>query len=70
VISRIIRVIRHGLIERMFNRLKDRHRIATRYDRCGHTFTSPICIPATVVVWLFILSLREKQKKDAIGGKV
>ena len=31
-------------IERMFGRLKDRRRIATRYDRCAHTFMSAICI--------------------------
>jgi transposase len=39
-------------IERMFGRLKDWHRIATRYDRCAHTFMSAICIAATVIFWL------------------
>jgi transposase len=39
-------------IERMFGRLKDWRRIATRYDRCAHTFMSPICIAATVIFWL------------------
>ncbi len=34
-------------IERMLGRLKDRRRIATRYDRCAHTFMSAICIAAT-----------------------
>lgn len=38
-----------NLIERMFGRLKDRRRIATRYDRCAHTFFSAICIAATVI---------------------
>ncbi len=39
-------------VERMFGRLKDRRRIATRYDRCAHTFMSAICIAATVIFWL------------------
>ena len=33
----------------MFGRLKDWRRIATRYDRCAHTFFSAICIAATVI---------------------
>jgi len=39
-------------IERMFGRLKDWRRIATRYDRCAHTFMSAIAIAATVIFWL------------------
>ena len=39
-------------IERMFGRLKDWRRIATRYDRCAHAFMSAICIAATVIFWL------------------
>jgi transposase len=39
-------------IENMFGRLKDWRRIATRYDRCAHTFFSAICIAATVTFWL------------------
>ena len=39
-------------IERMFGKLKDWRRIATRYDRCAHTFFSAICIAATVTFWL------------------
>ena len=41
-----------NLIERRFGRLKDWRRIATRYDRCAHTFFSAICIAATVIFWL------------------
>lgn len=41
-----------NLIERMFGRLKDWRRIATRYDRCAHTFMSAITIAATVIFWL------------------
>ncbi len=41
-----------NLIERMFGRLKDWRRIATRYDRCAHTFMSAICIAAIVIFWL------------------
>lgn len=35
-------------IENMFGRLKDWRRVATRYDRCAHTFFSAISIAATV----------------------
>jgi transposase len=41
-----------NLVERMVARLKDWRRIATRYDRCAHTFMSAICIAATVIYWL------------------
>jgi hypothetical protein len=39
-------------IENMLGRLKDWRRIATRYDRCAHTFFSAICIAATITFWL------------------
>jgi transposase len=38
-------------IENMFAKLKDWRRIATRYDRCAHTFFSAICIAAIVIFW-------------------
>jgi hypothetical protein len=38
-------------VENMFAKPKDRRRIATRYDRCAHTFFSAICIAATVIFW-------------------
>ena len=41
-----------NLVERMFGRLKDWRRIATRYNRCAHTFMSAICIAAAVIFWL------------------
>ncbi len=39
-------------IENLFARLKDWRRVATRYDRCAHTFFSAICIAAAVIFWL------------------
>ena len=39
-------------IENMFAKLKDCRRIATRYDRCAHTFFSSICIAAAVAFYL------------------
>ncbi|MEJ0095176.1 MAG: transposase [Methylocella sp.] len=39
-------------IENMFAKLKDWRRIATRYDRCAHTFFSAICIAAAVAFHL------------------
>jgi transposase len=39
-------------IETMFARLNDWRRIATRDDRCAHTFFSAITLAATVIFWL------------------
>jgi transposase len=36
----------------MFGRLKDWRRVATRYDRCAHTFFAAITLAATVIFWL------------------
>ena len=39
-------------IENMFAKLKDWRRVATRYDRCAHTFFSAICIAAAFAFYL------------------
>ena len=39
-------------VENMFAKLKNWRRIATRYDRCAHTFFSAICIAAAVASYL------------------
>lgn len=39
-------------IERMFCRLKDFRRIATRYDRLARNFLAAVCIAATLCYWL------------------
>jgi transposase len=39
-------------IERMFGRLKDFRRIATRYDRLAYNFLAAICLAAIVCYWL------------------
>lgn len=39
-------------IERMFGRLKDFRRIATRYDRLAQNFLAAGCLAATVCYWL------------------
>lgn len=41
-----------NLIERMFCRLKDFRRIATRYDKRADTFLSAVLIAATVLWWI------------------
>ncbi|OKP63822.1 IS5 family transposase [Ensifer adhaerens] len=43
---------RRHKVENLFVKLKDWRRIATRYDRCAHTFFSAICIAASVIFWL------------------
>ena len=40
-----------NLIERMFCRLKDFHRIATRYDKRADIFLSAICLAAAITLW-------------------
>jgi transposase len=39
-------------IERMFGRIKDFRRIATRYDRLAQNFLAAICLTATICYWL------------------
>jgi transposase len=39
-------------IERMFGRLKDFRRIATRYDRLAANFLAAVCLAAIVSYWL------------------
>jgi transposase len=39
-------------IENMFGKLKDWRRIATRYDRCAHTFRAAITIAFIVIWWI------------------
>ena len=43
---------RRNVIERMFCRMKDWRRIATRYDRLARNFLSAIALVATVCFWL------------------
>ena len=42
---------RRNRIERMFCRLKDWRRIATRYDRLAENFLSAIALVATICFW-------------------
>ena len=39
-------------IENVFGRIKDWRRVATRYDRCAHTFMSAIAIAVIVTFWI------------------
>ena len=41
-----------NLIERMFARLKDFRRVATRYDKLARNFLAGVVLVATVVWWL------------------
>jgi len=43
---------RRNAIERMFGRLKDFRRIATRYDRLATNDLAALCLAATVSYWL------------------
>jgi transposase len=48
---------KRNAIERMFCRLNDFCRIATRYDRGATVFMAAVCIAATVSSWLWVRSL-------------
>jgi transposase len=41
-----------NLIERMFARLKDFRRIATRYDKLARNFLAGIVLAATIIWWI------------------
>lgn len=43
-----------NVIERMFCRLKDFRRIATRYDKSARHFMSALCIVAIFAFWIVI----------------
>lgn len=42
---------RRNLIERMFGRLKDWRRIATRYDKLARNFHAAVMLAATIIWW-------------------
>lgn len=44
-------------IERMFCRLNDFRRVATRYDRLAVNFLAAVHIAATVAYWLWVRTL-------------
>jgi len=43
---------RRNLVERMFCRLKDFRRVATRYDKLAATYNAAICLAAIVIWWI------------------
>ena len=50
-------------IEIMFSRLKDWRRFATRYHRCPTVFLSAVALAATVLCWLWVLSLAQGTRR-------
>jgi transposase len=42
----------HNVIERMFCRLKDFRRIATRYDKLARNFLASVCLAAALAFWV------------------
>jgi transposase len=51
---------RRNRIERMFGRIKDWRRVATRYDTSPTVFRCAIMRAATVMFWLWVLSLGKR----------
>lgn len=54
-------------VENLFAKLKDWRHIATRYDRCAHTFRSAIYLAATIILWLCALTPSGTRKKFSRG---
>jgi len=52
-------------IENRISRLKDWRRIATRHDRCAHTFRAAITLAAAVTFWLNPSVLRGRARSFA-----
>lgn len=42
---------RRNLVERMFCRLKDWRRLATRYDKLARNFLAAVTLAATIIWW-------------------
>jgi IS4 transposase len=49
---------KRNVIERMFGRLKDFRRIATRYDHLAQNFLAAVYLAATVSYWLMSVEPR------------
>ena len=47
-----IRYRGRNVIERMFGRLKDFRRVATRYDKYAENFLSALCLAALIWYWI------------------
>lgn len=43
---------RRNMVERMFAKLKDWRRIATRYDRCADIFQGAVTVAAITLFWI------------------
>ena len=41
-----------NVVERMFGRLKDSRRVATRYDKLARNFMAAICLSAICCYWI------------------
>jgi len=46
-----------NFVERVFCRLKDFRRVATRYDKLAATYTAIVCLAAIVIWWMRVWSL-------------
>lgn len=51
----------------MFGRLKDWRRVATRCDRSRTVFLSAIALAATVIFWLWVLTLAVRLAAICLG---
>ena len=64
---------RRNRIEIMFGRLKDRRRVATRYDRCPRAFPSAVALTAAVMFWpgaeVRTLGVQSRHLVDRIEGE-
>ncbi len=54
-------------IERIFCRLKDFRRVATRYNRNAVNFIVAISIAATIIYWLLVMTIRWHPSRSLDG---
>ena len=48
----VVRYRKRNTIERMFGRLKDWRRIATRYDKLARNFLAALCLASLFCFWI------------------
>lgn len=56
-------------IDRMFGKIKDFRRVATRYDHLERNFLAAVCLAATVCYWSCVRSLSKRGKLIPVARK-
>jgi hypothetical protein len=57
-------------IEAAFNRLKDFRRITARYDRLARNYLASVCLIATLVWWIYLMSPEPIASHSVVGAVI